>query len=150
MTENTKENILSQIDDLVSKATFSLDAVESVNKLKADLSVIQQRNELLEKRTEILQNESNNKSNTIDVLRDELRDCKTRIKDLEEHKAKADKAIYDAEKYLEVSKTWEKAMGIVFKPSQVREMVYGSNSSNTNGGMMTSTTNNSTVVRDFE
>jgi len=147
--EVVKSNILNQIDDLVSKATFSLDAVEAVNKLKNDLSAFQQRNELLEKRVELLQQELSKKSETIDVLRDDLHDCKNRIKAFEENKVKADKAIYDADKYKAVSETWQQAMNIVFKPPHVRESVMSTKSSNVNG-MCNSDSTHSSVMKDFE
>lgn len=148
--EVVKSNILSQIDDLVSKSTFSLDAIEAVNKLKTDLVAIQQRNDLLEKRVELLQDESNKKSDTINVLRDDLRECKNLIKDLEENKAKADKAIYDADKYKAVSETWQQAMQIVFKPVTVRESVFGSTTIKDNNGYMTSSPYNHNTVKDVE
>lgn len=147
--EVVKSNILNQIDDLVSKATFSLDAVEAVNTLKADLSNIQNKNDDLEIKNRQLIEVRLKLEETIQDLRDDLRECKSRIKDFEENKAKADKAIYDADKYKAVSETWQQAMQIVFKPSHVREFVTTSKSTNLNG-MYNTDTSTGSVARDYE
>ena len=149
-TEVTKESILSQIDDLVSKSTFSLDALNAVNSLKENLQKLQTDYEKLKNVNERLADDNNKLINELDTVKSNLRDQTAIVKELRDKEEKATKAIYDADKYKEVAGTWEKAMNIVFKPSQVRESIFGSTSEHGGNGISTSSSRNSNVVRDFE
>ena len=149
-TEVTKESILSQIDDLVSKSTFSLDALNAVNSLKETLQKLQKDYEDIKKVNVQFRDERDESRKQLDDTRAKLRECQTELKQYKERQVLADKAIYDAEKYKEVAGTWEKAMNIVFKPSQVRESIFGSTTDHGGNGISTSSTRNSNVVRDFE
>lgn len=118
-----KEKLLAQIDELVQKSTFSLDALEAVNKLKKDLQSLADANEDLNDTLQVSKERSRTLEDQLKSYRTDLEIAQKRIVVLEENESKATKAIYEAEKYKEVSMTWEKAMNIVFKPNSVRETI---------------------------
>ena len=149
-TEVTKESILSQIDDLVSKSTFSLDALNAVNSLKETLQQLQTDYEKLKNVNERWANDNNRLITELESVKSNLRDQTAIVKELRANEEKATKAIYDAEKFKEVAGTWEKALNIVFKPTQVRENIYGSMTDHGSNGVASSSQRSSTVVRDFE
>jgi hypothetical protein len=155
----TKDQILSQIDELVATHTFGLDALEGIKKIKDSLDrVTVERdnihvlyNNLLEvngKQSDLLQNQVK-----------EIAALKSQVSEMQKILDQAKLAIYEAEKHKAVAETWQSAMAMVFKPNIVRDTVQrqvakpvegnpGGNGYYPTAGFLASANESETIVRE--
>lgn len=120
---STKEQILSQIDELVSKHTFNLDALEGIKKLKDALAEVTADRDKHKANAEALSTTNRDQSNLLLQQGADIAGLKKQISDMQKAVDDGKKAVYDAEKHKAVADTWQSAMAMVFKPNAVREAV---------------------------
>lgn len=111
------------IDELVEKKTFGLDALGAIKELR---DKAQAQEETIKAREQ----QAENQQRKIAELERELGSAKARVEklmlreaNLLEREKAADKAIYDAERHRAVADAWRAAMGMVFKPVEVRTSI---------------------------
>lgn len=125
---STKEKVLAQIDELVSKQTFSLEALEGIKSLKDSLDEITVERDLYKSSSDRYSAEVRNLSITITTQTTQISKLEKEIESMKALLESGKKAIYEAEKYKAVADTWQSAMSIVFKPNTVRESIQRSHS----------------------
>jgi peptidoglycan hydrolase CwlO-like protein len=145
----TKEQLLSQIDELVAKHTFGLDALEGIKKLKDTLAEVTAERDKHKANAEAL-NRTNSEHSALLMLQSaEIASLKKHIADLQKAVDDGKKAVYDAEKHKAVADTWQSAMAMVFKPNAVRETVQRNRTVVMGGGGYTqSAPENESVTRE--
>jgi hypothetical protein len=120
---STKEQILSQIDELVAKHTFGLEALDGIKRLKDSLvEVTAERDKHLDRVNGLLQ-ANDRQSSMAQEQSAEIAELKKTIANMQKAVDDGRKAVYDAEKHKAVADTWQSAMAMVFKPNAVREAV---------------------------
>lgn len=148
----TKDQLLQQIDELVAKHTFGLDALEGIKKLKDDLSAVTAERDNLREYGDGLRRQLDDakaaisqKDAQIMVLTKEAESMRKAVED-------GKKAVYDAEKHKAVADTWYSAMAMVFKPNTVRESVHRNHTvvipSNGGSAYTQSVQNQDNIVRE--
>jgi chromosome segregation ATPase len=120
---STKEQLLSQIDDLVASHTFGLDALEGIKKIKDSLDAVTVERDTLRGRYDELLKTNRDQSALLNQQRLEIEGLNSRIAAMQKSAEDGKKAVYEAEKHKAVADTWQAAMNMVFKPNAVRETV---------------------------
>ena len=155
----TKEQLLSQIDDLVAKHTFGLDALEGIKKLKDTLARVTAERDEYRANAEALTKVNMDQSNLLMQQGADIAGLKKQIADLQKAVDDGKKAVYDAEKHKAVAEAWQGAMAMVFKPNAMRETVQrnvmkpvegspGGNGSYASAGFLASGNESETIVRE--
>lgn len=117
-------NELTQvIDRLVEQKTFGLDALGAIKELR-DKAAEQER-QLKSKDDEISHIRAKNVEHTgrIEAMKVQIEQLLKQQAEVLDREKAADKAIYDAEKHQAVADAWRAAMGMVFKPVEVRTSI---------------------------
>lgn len=146
---NTKEQLLKQIDALVTERTFSLEAVDAINQMRVMLATVtDERDDLNDKlnraQQTIIEQEFRTKRDA-----DVLAKWGKREADLMAREQKAAAAIYEAEKHAAVALAYKDAMGIVFRPNVMRETVArNAMDPMPTGGYTVSTNSTTTTTRE--
>lgn len=142
--------LLELIDSIVAKNTFSLEALESVKRLKDKVKSQSNLIEKLEKYNDDLNVENKNWQTKFRAESEKASEYKSKYEELLKQEDAAKKAIYEAEKQAAVANAYKDAMSIVFKPAFVRESVVANKQIMTPGGYSQMVPENSSVERSFE
>jgi hypothetical protein len=119
----TKDQFLAQIDELVVKHTFGLEALEGIKKLKDTMAQVTAERDKHRADAEARDKINSDQYAKLESQSKEIDGLKKRIADMEKAVDDGRKAVYDAEKHKAVADTWQSAMAMVFKPNAVREAV---------------------------
>jgi KaiC/GvpD/RAD55 family RecA-like ATPase len=119
----TKDQFLAQIDELVVKHTFGLEALEGIKKLKDTMAQVTADRDTYKGLTEELDKANREKTALVAKRDSEIQVLKQALADMQKAADDGRKAVYDAEKHKAVADTWQAAMAMVFKPNAVREAV---------------------------
>ena len=142
--------LLELIDSIVAKNTFSLEALESVKRLKDKVKSQSDLIERLEKSNSDLQLENKNWQTKFRTESEKASEYKTKYEELLKQEDAAKKAIYEAEKQAAVASAYKDAMSIVFKPAFVRESVVANKQIMSPTGYFQTVPESSSVERSFE
>lgn len=119
----TKDQFLAQIDELVVKHTFGLEALEGIKKLKDTMAQVTAERDKYKGLAEEYDKANGEKAVLVAKRDSEIHVLKQALADMQKAADDGRKAVYDAEKHKAVADTWQSAMAMVFKPNAVREAV---------------------------
>jgi hypothetical protein len=155
----TKDQFLAQIDELVVKHTFGLEALEGIKKLKDTMAQVTAERDRHKADAEA-RDKINSDQYALVAKRDaEIYVLKQALADMQKAADDGRKAVYEAEKHKAVADTWQSAMAMVFKPNAVRETVQrnvmkpvegspGGNGSYASSGFLAAGNESETIVRE--
>lgn len=118
-----KEAIMQQIDDLVAKQTFSLDALEGIKKIKDTLAETIAERDAHKASEENHRRVANDLAAKVSSMGTELNAALATINCLEADLKAARDAVWEKKIAEASAMAYRDAMGIVFKPHAVRESV---------------------------
>lgn len=118
-----KDELLSQIEELVEHNTFTATALAGIVQIKEQLARVLAEKALLAARIEELKDDYNQVVAERSKLQFDVTEAIKKVEALEAEREKARQAIHEADKQAAVATAWREAMLTVFRPSATRETI---------------------------